>query len=332
MNSPEVSIIIPVWNAEHFLNTCISSIFKQTFQNWEVILSDDGSTDSSFSICTKFSVEDTRVKVLQNAHMGVSYARNKALNIATGKYICFIDADDTIEPDFLSSLLLYNNYDLIVCGYYVDITNENGALLKQEKHTQKELPYLISDKNKMKNLFESGVMHMNWNKLWRKDIIDKHNIRYKPYPINEDFLFMIEYLKHINNLYVIDKPLYHWKRIINNISGVESIPYNMIDIFNEAHEQLRLFFSPTKDVAEEIMFFTYELIALKYIKAIKNKRIKRKEGLFKINELMNNKYVKQSFIIHKPETFGSKIFHYLLKNKHIRLYMFLNSLYNYDFK
>ena len=108
---PEVSIIVPVYNVEKYINRCVDSVLAQTFTDFELILVDDGSSDNSGAICDTFADMDVRVKVIHKVNDGVSSARNVALDIAKGEYIVFIDSDDAVSPMYINELIQYKNYD-----------------------------------------------------------------------------------------------------------------------------------------------------------------------------------------------------------------------------
>lgn len=103
--TPTFSVIIPIFNVEKFLSKCIESILSQSYPNWELILVNDGSSDKSPQICDTFASKDSRIKVINKSNQGVSKARNSGLDIARGKYICFVDADDIIAPTLFETLL-----------------------------------------------------------------------------------------------------------------------------------------------------------------------------------------------------------------------------------
>lgn len=315
-----ISIIVPVWNAASTLSRCVESVQVQTYSDWELILSDDGSQDESLQICQELAEKDLRIHVISNPHSGVAHTRNAALDIAKGEYICYVDADDTIDPDYLEVLYAHHDYDMVECGYWVDTYSQDGTLKNQSNNVPPESAYDFDHKEKMKALFASGAMHINCNKLLRKDIIDQYHIRYKAYPVNEDFIFMMEYLLHCKNLYVVEKATYHWIRVENQQSGVESIPENLLDIYNEAHELLRQFFSSAKNIADEIMYYSYELIALKYMRAIKHGTFLQKDGEDKLKAFHNNNLVKTSFAAHHPKSLGEDLYYWLLRLGLYRIY------------
>lgn len=315
-----VSIIVPVWNAAKTIRRCVNSIIAQTYLDWELLLSDDGSTDDSLAICKSCEKDEARIHVIANCHQGVSQTRNAALDVARGEYVCFVDADDIVEPSYLGTLLHHAEKDLVVSGYIVDSYDQNGNIIKKTVNLQKENCYDFLDKVFLKALFESGIMHMNWNKLFKREIIEQNHIRYKPYPINEDFIFMMEYFLHCKNLYVAEKAPYHWIRVENQQSGVESIPDNLIEIYNEAHELLHQFFAPAKHIADEIMYYSYELVALKYMRAIKRETLTKKEGADKLKAFHNNDLVKSSFAAHHPKSLGEGFCYWLLRLGIYRVY------------
>ena len=116
----EISIIVPIYNVEEYLCKCLDSIVNQTYTDYELILIDDGSTDDSGKIADEYSSKDDRITVIHKKNSGVSDARNRGLENASGKYICFIDADDWIEVSYLEELLLLaksNDADIAMCSY-----------------------------------------------------------------------------------------------------------------------------------------------------------------------------------------------------------------------
>lgn len=304
--SIEISIIIPIYNASTTLQACIESIFNQNFPLWEVILIDDGSEDNSYDICLELANNNNRIKAYQQNHQGVSAARNLALSKVQGKYICFIDADDSIEPNYLSAMYEYRDYDMVLCGYYVD-TYDNKTLLSRKKFTPVNIQLnSLDDKGILTNLFESGMININCNKLLKASIIFNNNISYKNIPINEDYMFMVEYLSHSNSICTIQKHLYHWNRTIGIKTGVDSLPSNVISIYNNAH-LLTVNFFQDEIIANRILYFSYEIIIYKYLKIIESCSANSKQIYLKLRHLYANKYVKNSISSHKPKSIGEYI-------------------------
>ncbi|EGO6689884.1 glycosyltransferase, partial [Enterococcus faecalis] len=163
---PKISIIVPVYNVEKYLEKCVRSILAQTFTDFELILVDDGSPDSSGAMCDQFAEQDQRVKVIHKENGGLSDARNAGIEIATGEYLGFVDSDDYIADDMYE--LLYTNIvkedaDLSICGIY-DVYEGKEPVEKQQQ-------YIVLDKvAAMKMILEAKVVSVHAvNKLYKKE-------------------------------------------------------------------------------------------------------------------------------------------------------------------
>lgn len=213
----KVSVIIPVYNAEKFLDRCLLSVVNQTYKNLEIIVINDGSTDKSEEICLKFLSKDNRIKYYKIDNGGVSNARNYGLDVATGEYITFLDADDYIEENTYSDCIkianTYNpdiikfNFMLETENYYynIDIHTECDTLITDKDYTEKVYNHI----------FSSGDYSNIWNAMIRRTIIKdlrfNKNIKY-----GEDFLFMVQVLLESKSLYYIKEKYYHY---IDNIES-----------------------------------------------------------------------------------------------------------------
>ncbi len=206
-----ISVIVPIYNSEKYLNRCIESIVNQTYDNLEILLIDDGSIDNSPKICDEWKEKDKRIKVYHQKNSGVSMARNKGIKEAHGKYIAFIDSDDYIDKNMyqiLLSTLKKEKSNIAICNYYI-FDNE-----EQRKGIQK----------KPKKSFVDELSNMNsiggyiWNKLYTKDILKKIKF-HSNIPIYEDLLFNYQIALNTNIHYsYIDTPLYYY--IQNNTSAI----------------------------------------------------------------------------------------------------------------
>lgn len=200
---PEVSIIIPVYNSEKYLDECLTSIINQTESNIEIICVNDGSTDNSLAILNKYANQDNRIKIISQENGGVSNARNRALQEINGKYVCFIDSDDIIENDFCKKLLdgYKNNIDL-VCGGHIKLNNMN-------KKISPWLPTKALSNDVMKDIL-CFTKHRNVSqKLFKTNIIKNNNIKFaEDLHYMEDALFLTNYLYYCENIAGIKEPLY----------------------------------------------------------------------------------------------------------------------------
>ena len=324
---PGISIIIPCYNTEATLNNCVDSVKAQSFSDWELFLVDDGSTDGSLKLCMEFAEKDQRIHVLTQDHQGVSAARNLALTEVTGKYTCFIDSDDTVEVDYLETLYARREYDLVICGYYVDTYQWGKEELKNRKICiSTETCYDdLSNKDNLECLFQSGLVHMNWNKMFHTDIIAKNNIRYHKYPINEDYIFVLDYLKYVKRISTIAKSLYHWKRYDGRISGVDSIPQNILSIYNESHVLTRAFFN-NNTISDRISYLSYNMLVNKYLRFAEKGIITRNDAIRFLKRMYENKLVKAAYDAYRPSTKGEWFLYQTEKRGLYQLRYFLHKI------
>lgn len=200
-----ISVVCPVYKAELFISKCIDSILKQTYTDWELILIDDGSPDSSGNICDEFAKKDVRIKVIHQQNSGVSAARQAGLDAATGDYVIHADSDDWFEPTMLEELYLKakeDDADMVICDFYVD---RDG---KSER--RKQQPSALFAATVLKEMFEN-LMGCCWNKLIRRDTIIKCSAKF-PLGVNycEDVCFNVQLLICDIKISYLNKAFYHY--------------------------------------------------------------------------------------------------------------------------
>ncbi len=208
---PKVSIIVPIYNAEKYVERCIQSILKQTYRDFELLLMDDGSKDSSGEICDRAAAEDSRIRVIHKENSGVSDTRNQALKLATGVYVQFLDADDWITEnttELFVRTMEQGDADMVISDFY-RVNGENvarkGAIDKDGLLTIKEFTGELITRPAD---FYYGVL---WNKFFRRSILKEFNILMdENISWCEDFIFILEYLKHCSNVYVLKVPTYYY--------------------------------------------------------------------------------------------------------------------------
>lgn len=211
----KISIIMPVYNAEKSLNKSINSIITQSMKDWELLLIDDGSTDSSPTLCDCFKSKDSRIKVFHKINEGVSKARQVGINHASGKYSIHVDADDWIEPTMLEEL--YNkatkeNADIVIADYFIN-SNGQQTLCKQE-------PVSLQANDILLDIFSNNLFGALWNKLIRTDLYKKYNAQFF-YEINycEDVLICAQLMKHQEiKVSYLNKAFYHYYINPNSIT------------------------------------------------------------------------------------------------------------------
>lgn len=198
-----ISIIIPVYNAEKYLKTTVGSILAQTYKDFELLLVDDGSTDSSLQICQAFSNQDSRVTVLHKSNGGVSSARNYGLDHANGEYILFSDSDDYHYPDNLEVMANeIKGFDSLICGPdYLECKRKELKLFKNKPHRINFNPIDINceeDFAKYWPCFDCLCIGQVWRQLYRRDIIEKYHIRFNGLGY-ECSMFSYTYYLHIKS-------------------------------------------------------------------------------------------------------------------------------------
>lgn len=206
-----ISVIVPVYNSQKYLDRCINSILNQNFRDFELILIDDGSTDESPAMCDKYAHKYSRIKAIHKQNEGVSKARNTGICNATGDFITFVDSDDYISETMLSQLMacVDDNADMVIGSVkMISEAGENQYLMRDS---------LVSTKALLEDYLSEAFPRICLNgpcvKLFRKDIIDKYNIRFdSAMSLGEDTVFVTEYLSHCEKIRTTDKAVYFYMR------------------------------------------------------------------------------------------------------------------------
>lgn len=200
-----ISVIVPIYNAEKYLYDCLTSISNQTYKDFEVICVNDGSTDQSVIICETFIKQDDRFRLYNQDNAGVSSARNKALAVAKGEYVCFVDADDMIEAHYLEHLLkLAEDGTFAVCSYSRDSSNISDSTSDIVKYTATDF---------IKHILNESIEHPNiCMMLFKNSIIQSESLRFTVGCVrNEDTEFYMKYLIHEKNVAVSDYKGYFYR-------------------------------------------------------------------------------------------------------------------------
>lgn len=202
-----ISIIVPVYNAEKYLNRCIDSILAQTYTDFELLLINDGSKDNSGKICDEYVNKDSRVRVFHKENAGVSKARNLGLDSALGEWITFVDSDDWVREDFLEKrleLALKENVDIVYCDFeYVYATHCVYCQTAEQ----------ICGKAEMVNSWILSRMMYSWMILVKKELFNKHQLRYiEGLKFGEDFNLIIKLVLYANKVCHIKEALYFYNK------------------------------------------------------------------------------------------------------------------------
>lgn len=218
-----ISIIIPIYNTEKYLRECLSSVLKQTYSNFEVLLIDDGSTDSVPYVCREFMQKDSRIRFYSQGHQGVSAARNKALDMAKGEYVFFVDSDDMIAPVLLQRLyeqLEMRKVEMAYCHYFISEVEKEVASLKKKE--EKAAEWTLFDQDQLiEKCHETGVFCGIGGKMILKNAIGA--LRFENGLIaGEDTLFLYKLIQKRISAVCTSEKMYYYRKHENNCSALKS--------------------------------------------------------------------------------------------------------------
>lgn len=277
---PEVSVIVPVYNAERYISKCIESILCQNFTNFELILVNDGSTDGSARICKSYANIDTRVHFYEQENQGVCSARNKGLTVAVGETITFVDSDDWMENRGLEFLL--NEYkaskaDLIIGDIAFAEGNKvrkirvfNGNFVTNDKswidkYEMACIGYGYNPNPGTKlNIVGLGSMG---NKLYKREIIEKYELRFDSYTLGiyEDNLFVLNFLEHARRVSYISEVVYNYRKVVN--SNSRGFKQNTLEINKRIFEKIIEFIEANKKDNKEDYYKALYIYVIRRLEA-----------------------------------------------------------------
>lgn len=208
----KVSIIVPCYNAEKFINSCLDSVLKQDFMDWECLLINDGSTDNTLSLLQNYEEKDSRFRVFSKENQGLSATRNMGLSQAKGDYVYFLDSDDYIAENTLSTLLQNEDKYDIVTGITVTV-NGDGKKISQLQHPKEKNSTFENHKKQEILLYtiEKGLAPVAQNRLYKKNFLEKNNLFFKNGILHEDELWFFETMYLAKNVKFIDAKTYFYR-------------------------------------------------------------------------------------------------------------------------
>ena len=214
----DVSVIIPVYNSEKYLSACVDSVLQQEHVSIEIILVDDGSTDSSSNICNFYAEKHDNIKAIHIQNSGPATAKNEGLKLARGNYIALTDSDDKIEPLMLYKMVTagYEYHADIICCNYKQI-DENGQI-SHNNFTNKQ--YVLNHEEGLIHFFSKNKIYSQcWTKLYRRQMLVDHHIENDPgLRTDEDFIFNIRAFINANTTVIVDEPLYEYTHRENSLA------------------------------------------------------------------------------------------------------------------
>ena len=211
-----ISIIVPIYNVEDYLERCITSLIEQTYKNIEIILVNDGSQDKSLKICEKYKNIDSRIRIINKKNGGLSSARNAGIKIAKGKYFVFVDSDDYIDKtmiDFLHKDIQIKKADISICGFYNVFENK----IEKSIHCGEE--FILNSEEVLTLLYSNYCVltSLSWNKIYKREIFD--DLKFTEGRVHEDDIIILDIINKCNIISFNLKPLYYYIQRKNSITG-----------------------------------------------------------------------------------------------------------------
>lgn len=268
---PKISIIVPAYNAEQHIKQCLDCILKQTVNDYEVIVIDDGSKDATASICDAFAQKETKIRVIHQINRGVSAARNVGIEQAQGEWITFIDADDTIEPHFLEAA--FENTESMKADFILGRwKNDWDNHTRIENHKYEDDSLIVGYDNLCK--FWSNHAHLEicrcpWGKFFRKNILVKNNIKFdEQLRYAEDTLFCLQYFTKVSSILTINKEDSNYIFFTcSKVSAIHKYKCSPESIVSARDNIMQIFYDNnlSNQRFERLMFFFFTMLEHKYL-------------------------------------------------------------------
>lgn len=249
INNPKISIIVPTYNVEQFLQNCLISISKQTYKNIECIIIIDGATDNSFNIAKEFCKQDNRFQVYWQENAGSGPARNNGILKATGDFIMFVDPDDWCKTDYVENMIKLQqkgNYDIVSTSETIVFFRKNGKIKKISQHNFSEAEYRGTTQLHVEyiSLFFHGYIHAPHCKIYKANIIKENNIEFPDLRRSQDIVFNYRYYAHAQSILISNYSGYMYrvlskeraKRLKHDYYLTIGIIYNDIKALHEKWE------------------------------------------------------------------------------------------------
>ena len=280
-----ISIIIPVYNVEKYLERCLDSVINQTYKNLEIIVIDDGSTDNSGKICDKYAEKDNRIIVIHKENGGICSARNSGLNIAKGLYILFIDSDDYIDSDYIELLSEYADENTIVCCGYRKVQNEK-TIINSIKNLK------ICSKLEFLNLLQyfemqkiNPIGNYMWNKLFPIRIFE--NIRFFEGHVFEDIYISIKLFNKIEKFIIIPNNGYNYMMRNNSIVHSFNKSYYNDLLISRIEQEKDLYFD--KNLLEKACVLTINAVLMLFLYYSLGMYEMKKEEIVQLKEIIRTR-------------------------------------------
>lgn len=307
INNELISVIIPLYNNDKYIEQCILSILNQTYKNFEIIIVNDGSTDNSLNVCNKY-ISNKKITIFTKTNGGLSLARNYGLSNCNknAKYVVFVDSDDFIEPNYLEELYKKRT-DLTICNIKNVYYNLKNTRLETNTVVRPQVFENFNFNLEFAEFLSTGLFNSACNKLYSTLIITKHKLKFRDIEIAEDLDFNIRYLRYCSKIRFINEPLYNYVHYNGTLtSHVSEQQYNN---YLSIHQNLLNFFDiKLHKYVDRFVYHQYLSISLRFIK----------EGNIKIvRQYLSEKLIIQSIKHYKCSCFGDFLLYILFRYKFV---------------
>ena len=330
MNNLLISIIIPIYNSEAFLDKCIQSVINQSYKNIEIILVNDGSTDISGKVCDGYATIDNRIKVIHKINGGLVSSRKTGLKYSTGDYILYIDGDDWIELDLIEHYIdqvLKFKADVVISSHIVNLENRIDICTNT-------IPPGVYNKNQLKsivypkmlytgNFSQFGIFSYSWGKLYRREILLKNQLRVtEDITIGEDALCLYPTLLDANILVILNQPYYHYRQRVDSL--IKTLRTIELPKMEKVYNDLKKIFNDKGVLDIMLPQLQYYLLSLLTI----NTEGPNPNDIINLYPFDKVKY-RDNLIIYGGGTFGQHLYKKITNNKSHNILAWIDEKYNH---
>lgn len=331
-----VSVIIPIYNVKQYIDRGLRCIMTQSYQDFEIILSDDGSTDGSYEECLRWAKNDSRIRVLHQANKGAGAARNHGIEEAKGDYIYFFDIDDEIRPNLLQycvEKMCNLGCDFICFGY------ENVETTYKSKTVITFPESFITSNEELKNLFiDQFILKVNgfpWNKFFRRSFLDKNNLRYEDQRIQQDEVFNLKCYRYLDRAYLSSEVLYTYYIYEKGNTRSRFIP-DRFDIYKSVRlhfDSLKAFWHLKDPRLENYLkgrFYVSVLQCMLFNLCHPKCRWTKEEKKIEMHRIMSDVLTKEAFAYAQFNypSLENKIYRYVCRKQNLFLIQFSITVFN----